>query len=478
MVFTSDPPPLIVWFRRDLRVSDHPALTAAAKSGAPVVPLFILDEPSDDAWRLGGASRWWLAGSLSALGADLCAMGSRLILRRGAVADVLARVVEETGARGVYMSRCYHPGSATEEQAVADFLTGRRLEARRFGGGLLFEPEAIATKEGKPFRVFTPFYKACLANGDVGNPNPAPVSLAAPQSWPASDNLDDWQLRPTKPDWAGGLRDHWKPGSEAAAARLKNFHEDGLGVYPRDRDRPDLDGTSCLSPFLHFGEISPRQIWHRTRLWAEAHPEVKSGRDGYLRQLVWRDFSYHLLHNWPHITHAPYNPAFEKFPWREDAEALQGWQKGRTGYPIVDAGMRQLWHTGWMHNRVRMVVASFLTKHLLIHWREGANWFWDTLVDADLANNSAGWQWVAGSGADAAPYFRVFNPVLQGKKFDPAGDYVRRWVPELADVPNDAVHSPWSKGLTPANYPAPIIDHQLARQRALDAYGSLKETQP
>lgn len=458
-------------------MSDHPALMAAVDSRAPVVPLFILDDHSRDGRSPGGASRWWLAGSLAALDARLRSLDSRLILRRGATLDVLTRVVAETGARGVYFSRGYEPGDASIEQAVADSLTAVRGEVRRFGGGLLFEPEAVKTKAGNPFRVFTPFYKSCLEMGRVADPLAAPKKLVAPQTWPSGERLEDWALRLVAPDWAAGLRDYWQPGTDAAMGRLETFHDQSLVAYPTGRDRPDHEGTSSLSPYLHFGEISPRQIWHRTRLWADVHPEARQGGDAFLRELLWREFSSHLLHHWPHVVDAAFKPAFDVFPWCEDKSTLTMWQRGLTGYPIVDAGMRQLWRTGWMHNRVRMVVASFLTKHLLIHWRDGASWFWNTLVDADLANNTAGWQWVAGSGADAAPYFRIFNPVLQGRKFDPTGDYVRKWVPQLADLPGNAIHAPWEKNIVVDDYPAPIVDHKVARRRALEAYEVLKESQ-
>lgn len=391
--------------------------------------------------------------------------------------DVLHDVLRETGAGALYLTRHYNPSHVNQEMAVASLMDGMGLDCRRFAGGLLFEPETIMTKSGGPFRVFTPFYKACLAQGGMREPLPAPEALLPPQKWPKSDCLDGWALQPKNPDWAGGLRRTWVPGSETAYRALDQFLSTLAEAYTVNRDRPDRQGTSGLSPYLHFGEISPRQIWYRATLWAESHPEIRSGIDAFLRELVWREFSYHLLHHWPHIADRSFNPVFDKFPWQPADRALEAWQKGMTGYPIVDAGMRQLWHTGWMHNRVRMIVASFLTKHLLISWKEGARWFWDTLVDADLANNSASWQWVAGSGADAAPYFRIFNPILQGRKFDPSGDYVRKWVPELSGVATRFVHAPWEAGTSPAEYPAPIIDHKRARQRALDAYADLKAQQ-
>ena len=304
---------------------------------------------------------------------------------------------------------------------------------RRFAGGLLFEPEVPRTKSGDPFRVFTPFYKACLTLDAPKPPLPRPESsLSAPADWPGSEGLEDWGLLPTEPDWAGGMREAWEPGEAGAKARLLWFLDEAMGGYSDQRNRPDRPGTSGLSPHLHFGEVSPHQCWQavENRL-AEDDRGARGGRS-FLRELVWREFSYHLLSHWPHLPERAFRPEFMAFPWDEDEAALKAWQQGRTGYPIVDAGMRELWQTGWMHNRVRMITASFLIKDLMIPWQVGENWFWDTLVDADLANNAASWQWVAGSGADAAPYFRVFNPTLQGKKFDPNGDYVRRYVPELS----------------------------------------------
>ena len=470
MPSASGSPPVIVWFRQDLRVADHPALTAAAQSGGPVIPLFIFDEKTAGSWTPGAASLWWLEGSLSVLDTDLRSRGSRLILRRGNTQELLGTVAAKTGAAGVYFTRHYEPHLAADEMAIAAMCEQRGLICRRFGGGVLFEPEAVRTKTGSPFRVFTPFYKACLATDGIKDPLPAPNRIKAPPTWPDGETLKDWRLRPTAPDWARGLRDQWRQGTNEASDRLENFMENCLATYPEDRDRPDRAGTSALSPYLHFGEISPRQVWHRIGLWADSHVAGDRGKITYLRELVWREFSCHLLHYFPHMIEAPFNPAFGNFPWRDDAQALRAWQRGMTGYPIVDAGMRQLWQTGWMHNRVRMIVASFLTKHLLIHWQDGARWFWDTLVDADLANNSASWQWVAGCGADAAPYFRIFNPILQGLKFDPSGAYVRKWVPEIADLSDRAIHAPWESGINVDGYPGPIVDHRIARQRALDAY--------
>jgi len=468
--------PILIWFRKDLRLADHPALAAALREDAPLVPVFVWDEETPDSWAPGRASRWWLHGSLKALDSDLRARGSRLILRRGKARDILLSLADDLKAAGLYFTRRYEPLHAAEENTIAEDCQERGLACRRFGGGLLFEPETIRNKSGAPFRVFTPFHKACLSLDGIRDPLPAPQRIPAPDSWPESDDLKDWALRPAAPNWAEGFESCWCPGSDGAQERLESFLENSVMAYPGERDRPDREGTSALSPHLHFGEISPRQVWYQTEAATHGKGAKRKGGEAFLREVVWREFSYHLLHHWPDIPEKPFNPSFENFPWQENETVLRAWQKGQTGYPIVDAGMRQLWRTGWMHNRVRMIVASFLTKHLLIPWQEGARWFWDTLVDADLANNSASWQWVAGSGADAAPYFRIFNPILQGQKFDPKGHYVRKWVPELAEVPDKSVHAPWQGGEPMAGYPNPIVDHKFARRLALDAFAEIKQS--
>lgn len=468
----SDTAPIVLWFRQDLRTADHPALTAAVESSAPVIPLYILDDDTPGAWKVCGASRWWLHGSLTSLGTELRRKDSRLILRRGKTRDILMRLVAEAGARGVYFTRGYAPHDTKNEEEIISKLMALGLDCRRFNGSLLTDPEALRTKTGTPFKVFTPFYKKFLASDFITHPLAKPEIILAPKTWPSSDVLSEWSLRPTMPNRFQYLHKHWKPGAKEATERLETFLVERASTYLSDRDRPDRNGTSALSPHLRFGEISPRQIWHRTLRNSIQSGLGDSGRIAFLRELVWREFSYHLLFHWPHMPGTPFNASFKNFPWRTDAKALDSWQRGLTGYPIVDAGMRQLWQTGWMHNRVRMIVASFLTKHLLIHWREGALWFWDTLVDADLANNSASWQWVAGSGADAAPYFRVFNPILQGNKFDPNGDYVRAFIPELSNFTGRNIHAPWESG-SKNDYPAPIVDHKFARQRALMAYRTI-----
>ncbi len=474
--------PTLLWFTRDLRLSDHPALCAAARRG-PVVPVFILQPDDALGWPLGGASKWWLAQSLRALGRDLESLGSRLVVRRGEPVKVLAALARESGADAVYWSRAYEPELARAQDEAREALEAGGVSVKRFGGRIMFEPEDVKTGSGAPYKVFTPFYRAILSRGGPSQPLTAPDSLRAPETWPESEALESWGLEPTKPDWSGGLRATWTPGEQGARDRLAWFLENAASDYDTLRDRPDMDGTSRMSPYLTFGEISPRQIWHIAQARADEGECGENGIRSFLSEVVWREFSYHLLFHWPDLPDTSWKPEFRDFPWAEDKEGLRTWQRGQTGYPIVDAAMRQLYEIGWMHNRCRMITASFLIKDLLVPWQDGEAWFWDTLVDADLASNSAGWQWTAGSGADAAPYFRVFNPVRQGEKFDPKGEYVRRWVPELAKLPAKHIHAPWD---APADvlrdagvrlgetYPEPIVDHGMARKRALAAYEEIK----
>ncbi|MBE0532552.1 MAG: deoxyribodipyrimidine photo-lyase [Rhodospirillales bacterium] len=475
--------PIIHWFRRDLRLADNPALAAAATGGAPVIPLYVLDDATPGRRAVGGAGRWWLHHSLRSLDGDLRRQGSALVLRRGRALDAVSRLAEETGARAVHFTRGYAPGDAEAERRLGDTLGAQGVDCRRFAGSLLVEPEAVRSRSGGPFRVFTPFYKACRGLR-IEAPLPPPSRLAAPMAWPASDRLEGWGLLPSKPNWSGGLRECWKVGEEAAQWRLDAFLDAALARYAANRDRPAAAGTSRLSPHLSFGEIGPRDCWHRVTLAAEAGGGgLTAGAETFLRELAWRDFSHHLLHYRPDLAEAPVRPEFASFPWRDDRPALAAWQRGLTGYPVVDAGMRELWRTGWMHNRVRMIAASFLVKDLLLPWQAGEAWFWDTLVDADPASNAANWQWVAGCGADAAPYFRIFNPTLQGEKFDPEGEYVKRWLPELAGLPAGLVHRPWE---APAavraeasvrlgeTYPYPLVDHAWARRRALEAMARIR----
>jgi len=481
----SSSPPTIVWFRQDLRLADNSALRSALELGGPVIPVFIFDPAYAN--PPGGASRWWLHRSLERLDRSLSAIGSRLVVRQGKTDEILDDLIAETGASRVYWNRLYEPAAIERDMAIKSSLRGRGIRAESYNSALLVEPGAVMTGGGAPYRVYTPFWRACRAQAPFGRPEPAPRAIPKPHSWPGSEPLDGLALLPTAPDWSGGLAAAWNPGEASAQARLGEFVEDGLGTYKSRRDRPDIDGTAGLSPHLHFGEIGPRQVWQAVsdRLDSGALAGCESEAEVFLKELVWREFSYHLLFHFPDLPRAPLNRRFAAFPWSSDHGAqLRAWQRGQTGYPIVDAGMRQLWQTGWMHNRVRMVAASFLTKHLLVPWQTGAEWFWDTLVDADLASNSASWQWVAGCGADAAPYFRIFNPVLQGEKFDPLGSYVRRWVPELAGLPDHRIHRPWEAtaaeladaGLkSGTDYPSPIIDHRMARQRALEAYERIKK---
>ena len=469
----------IVWFRDDLRPADHPALTAGAKAGA-LTCVYVLDEDSAGLRAHGAAARWWLAQSLRTLDGDLRKLGQRLLLRRGRAADAISMLAREAGANQVYWNRRFdRPGIAADDAVVAA-LKSHGLSGGTFPGNLLVEPGKLLNKEGGPLRVFTPFWKRVLSLGAPRALQPAPKQLPPPVEL-TSDKLENWHLEPVKPDWAGGLRESWIAGEAAARDRLADFL-DGIRGYAEERDRPDKPSTSRLSPHLRFGEISAAQIFHAAR-FATDQGAPSRDIDKFLSELGWREFSWHLLHHFPDLATKNLQSRFDAFPWRNDDAALKAWQRGRTGYPIVDAGMRELWHTGWMHNRVRMVVASFLIKHLLIDWRLGEQWFWNTLVDADPANNTASWQWVAGSGADAAPYFRIFNPVLQGERFDPDGAYVRRWVPEIDGLPDRFIHKPWmaaplelaeAKIALGKTYPTPIVDHDMARKRALAAFDQIK----
>jgi len=467
------PSPTIIWFRQDLRLSDNPALLAATERGGPVIALYVLDDLSAGDWRIGGASRWWLHQSLRLLDRGLRDLGSKLILRRGEAGDILDELVESANAEAVFWNRCYEPTSIVRDREIKSRLQSKGLDVRSFNGSLLAEPWEIETKTGTPYRVFTPFWKALVNSVTIAKPLEAPHRLAADGPKLDSDKLEDWSLEPSKPDWAGGLRESWQPGEAGAHQRLALFMSDGLQHYARGRDIPSQDFTSRLSPHLHWGEISPRQIWSALEHSSDALGNIEKLKS----ELGWREFSYHLLYHTPQLPNENLRPEFNSFPWKPDEQKLIAWQQGRTGYPIVDAGMRQLWHTGWMHNRVRMIAASFLVKHLLQPWQDGAAWFWDTLVDADLASNSASWQWVAGCGADAAPYFRIFSPVLQGEKFDPDGHYVKHWLPELTDVPLKKIHKPWTLDTPPSDYPAPIIDLAEGRNRALKAYETMKNAE-
>jgi deoxyribodipyrimidine photo-lyase len=474
------PRPVLHWFRRDLRLADNAGLHAAVAVG-PVVPVFVWAPEEDGDWPPGAASRWWLHHSLASLATSLEQRGSKLVLRRGSSAEELIAVARETGAAAVHFERCYEPAALTRDAELERRLAAFGVATRAFDGALLTDPAKVRTKEGRPFRVFTPFWRAAGGGIRLGAAAPPPDALECPDKPARSRTLADLDLLP-RVDWAAGLRERWQPGEAGATQALEALLAERVSGYPARRDFPAVAGTSRLSPHLHFGEISVATVW---RALAERRSRTGSGEaiDAYLRQLGWRDFAYHVLLNFPHTPIAALDPTMEWFPWATNEAALRAWRRGRTGHPIVDAGMRELWSTGWMHNRIRMIVASFLVKDLLLDWRHGARWFWDTLVDADLANNTLGWQWAAGCGADAAPYFRIFNPVLQGEKFDAAGDYVRRWVPELARLDPKWIHAPW---LVPApelaragvelgrTYPRPIVDHGEARLRALVALKQAK----
>ncbi len=461
--------PVIMWFRQDLRINDNAALALASAAG-PIIPVYILDDETPGEWRWGGASRWWLYKSLASLSTKV-----PLVLRRGRADDVLHALIKESGAGSVHFTRDYAPWSGELEARIKSLCDEMNVGCHRYGGFLLHEPESIRNGSGSFFKVYTPFSRACFGKGEPRPPKGAAQFSMATETV-ATEKLNDWHLLPTRPNWAGGLADAWQPGEEGAQSLLRQFLDTGLADYADGRDRPDKPFTSRLSAHLHWGEISPIQVWHAARVaMNKASGRLDRSGEKFLKEILWREFAYHLLHHVPTFPDQPFREEFSDFPWADDVGSLQRWQRGQTGYPIVDAGMRELWATGIMHNRVRMIVASFLVKDLLVPWQMGERWFWDTLVDADIASNSASWQWVAGCGADAAPYFRVFNPVLQGFKFDPQGDYVRRWVPELRDVPTEHVHAPWDMDVPPAAYAARMVDHGGARDRALAAYKSLKK---
>ncbi|QRY40067.1 deoxyribodipyrimidine photo-lyase [Microbacterium hominis] len=441
--------PSLVWFRDDLRLADNPALRAAVDRGGPVVAAFVLDEESPGFRPLGGAARWWLHHSLAALADGLREKGTALILRRGAAAEVIPRLAAEVGAGAVFWNRRYSAPERTVDAGLKDSLRADGHEVSSFAASLLFEPWTVRTGAGTPYGVFTPFWRACQQLPAPREPLPEPREIAGPPAPPASDDLDDWGLLPTAPDWAGGLRERWTPGEPAARRRLHAFLAEDVADYDRARDEPAGGATSMLSPRLRWGELSPHQVWHAA---------VSSGArvGGFLSEVGWREFAWHTLFHAPDLATKNLKPAYDAFPWpRLKPSMLRAWQRGETGVPLVDAGMRELWVSGFMHNRVRMVTASFLIKNLLIDWRRGEEWFWDTLVDADAASNPFNWQWVAGSGADAAPYFRIFNPELQAKKFDADGRYVREWAPDAAER-------------------EPIVDLKATRDAALAAYEEVK----
>lgn len=446
--------PCIVWIRNDLRLHDNPALVAACKTGRPVVVCFIWSEDEQQPYALGGATRAWLHDSLVEFGQSL---QGKLILRKGAYLEVLQELIQETGAVAVFWNRRYEPHLIERDKQVMATLKASGISVETFIGNVLFEPWEASTKQGKPYQVFTPFYKSLLLH-EPAAPCEAPAKITHYQQFVRSETLSGLALLRKNPPL-----DIWEPGEKGALKALDRFIKGPLEHYGHGRDFPACEGTSRLSPHLHFGEISVRHV---------AKSLVGIGKEGFYRELIWREFAAHLLYYFPHTPKEPLKEEFAHFPWRLDPEQLSCWQQGRTGYPIVDAGMRELLATGWMHNRVRMIVGSFLVKHLLLSWKEGEAWFWQQLFDADLANNTLGWQWVGGCGADAAPYFRIFNPVLQGQKFDPEGKYVMHWVPELRGVDVKNIHTPWLSGVH--GYPKPLVELDFGRMRALEAYQEMK----
>ena len=478
--------PIILLMANVLRLDDHPALSKAVETGAPVIPLYVFDEDSPNVRPYGAASKWWLMHSLEKLQGRFKDLGSRLIIAKGKTVDIVTKLVQDLDASAVYLTRGYTPGSKWIEDTLNIELDELGVPCRRFGGNLLLEPEQVRTKAGGIYTVFTPFWKACKELIDETKPKPAPDEIRAPDEWPNSLSIDDLDLKPKPVNWAKGMDQAWEQGTEAALERLDDFLNEASADYSKNRDKPGVDGTSKMSPYLTFGEISPRMIWSRTKAYIADNPSAQKGAEKFLSEVGWREFSWHLLFNFPEMQTEPMRENFADFPWKEGmGEDVKAWQKGMTGFPIVDAGMRQLWQTGWMHNRVRMIVASFLVKDLLWHWHVGEDWFWDTLVDADFGNNIASWQWVSGCGADAAPYFRIFNPITQGFKFDSDGDYIREFVPELAGLPNKYIHEPFEAPedvLADAGvklgetYPNPMVNRKETRARALEAFESIKKS--
>ncbi|MDT3778044.1 deoxyribodipyrimidine photo-lyase [Nitrospira sp. MA-1] len=474
---TTNNSPVVVWFRQDLRIKDNPALLAAHKTGHPILLLFILDEENSGEWKLGAASRWWLHESLKVLNVTF---EGNLCFKKGPAQKVLMDVIKEAGAAAIYWNRCYEPWRIPRDAHIQETLQTEGIEVHTCNGSLLFEPQTALKSDGTPYKVFTPFYQnGCLRNGnEPRQPLKDPKNLRL--STYKGVALKDLDLLPNIP-WHKKLAKHWEPGEAGAQARLKAFLKSGLKHYKEGRNYPSRNNVSRLSPHLHFGEISPNAVWHAAKQHMGAEGWRKEG-ETFLSELGWREFSHSLLFHFPELPRKNLQKKFNTFPWRKDLKALKRWQQGQTGYPIVDAGMRELWGTGYMHNRIRMIVGSFLVKNLMLHWHLGEDWFWDTLVDADLANNSASWQWIAGCGADAAPYFRIFNPVTQGKKFDEDGEYVRRFIPELKKMPMKYLHNPWEapeKVLAEAgvllgeNYPLPIVKLSDSRERALEAFSGL-----
>ncbi|MEC9344064.1 MAG: deoxyribodipyrimidine photo-lyase [Pseudomonadota bacterium] len=470
--------PAIVWFRNDLRVADNPALAKAAQRDGPVIPLYVFEEGDEAPRRPGAAQKWFQHHALAGLASRLASLGSTLVVRKGEAGAILDALIAETGARNVFWNRRHEPAGVATDRAIKTSLEKRGISVTSCQANLLHEPSTFLTTSKGPYRVYTPFWNALERQGEPRAPLPAPNKVRPHTSALASEAIDDLGLLPGKPDWSGGLRETWQADEDGAAERMSAFLPHGMDGYAEGRDRPTADHVSCLSPYLRWGVVSPFQLWHAARhAGAPEHDAQK-----FLKELAWREFCHHLAFHFPGLAWQNFNERFDEFPWRGNSEHLGAWKRGMTGYPLVDAGMRELWRTGYMHNRVRMVVASFLVKHLMVHWRVGEAWFWDTLVDGDPASNPANWQWVAGSGADAAPFFRIFNPVAQGTRFDRNGAYVRKWVPEIAALPDRYLHAPWQ---APAEtlaehgielgktYPAPVVEHTGARERALAAFSEM-----
>ena len=472
-----------MWFRRDLRLSDHQALSAAMETECPIIPLYIYSENENQA--TGSASKWWLHQSLKSLESSIRSLGGKMILRTGEPASILQSICKETNAQCIHVSTSFDPFWKGIDASIQKALSPSGIELKSFPGQLMWDPCSIRNKSGKPFQVFTPFWKHLCQQSPPARPLPAPAIWPKhPGTTLKSECLESFRLLPSI-HWDKGIQASWAPGENEAMAQLRRFQSEAYGNYEGKRDFPGIAGTSRLSPHLHFGEITPGQIYHHleTTTCRTKSSGASVMLSTYMKEVGWREFAHHLLHHFPHMTKCPLRPEFETFPWRKDETMLLAWQKGQTGYPIVDAGMRELWATGWMHNRVRMIVGSFLVKHLLLDWKLGAEWFWDTLVDADLANNTMGWQWIAGCGADAAPYFRIFNPIMQSQKFDTHGDYIRKWIPEISNLSDNDIHTPWNvdpmilkmAGIELGRtYPVPIVNHTIARETALDAYHRMK----
>lgn len=474
----------IIWLRKDLRLHDHPGFAQAIEQGYEIIPIYIWDE-SEHRWQEGGASRWWLHHALVDLQDQVSKLGGKVFIHpieKGyTVSDFLIKLIKQYGADAVYWGRRYEPEIVERDQSIKALLKEDGYDVCSFNNHLMFEPHTVENKSGKHFKVFTPFWKHCLIR-EVEGLTEISTEQWANANWcnvPSRETVEDLELLPNIP-WDKEFYKLWKPQRKEGLARLAEMVKSKYKTYNDQRDIPSMDGTSQLSPYLQWGQISAREVYH-----AFSQSYTEAAEKGYLRQLFWREFSYHLMFNEPHTPEKPLRPEYEQFPWENNEVFLTAWKKGQTGFPIVDAGMRQLWQTGWMHNRVRMIVGSLLVKHMLQDWREGASWFWDTLVDADLANNTMGWQWIGGSGADASPYFRIFNPIIQGEKFDPDGSYVRKYCPELKDVPNAYLHKPWEMPelelaaagvILGKTYPEPVISHQEGREKALAAYAQFKKS--